>query len=574
MFTSHKKLAAPLRRNARRNGVQFESLEQRQMMAITSMAVDSAGTLNIRCDNAADNITVYQSGTSTMVQSGRTVSNMGTAVKFLDIRTYGGSDTVTNNTNIRSSIWGGSGVDTLNGGSNIDSIWGEAGIDTINGNDSGDYLYGGTGNDTIRGAKGNDFIEGDDYATNNVSIQNEPLLPETNNDTIYGGAGIDEIYGHIGNDVIVGGGNNDNIWGGRGIDYLYGDDIARSYYVAEDGQYSGNDKLYGGDDGDSLYGGYGLDTLYGGYGQDSLWGGDNNDKLFGEADNDYLDGQGHDDFLDAGSASEAVYDNGGNNFNAYKTAVNGNKLDDISQGTAGNCFILAAMGAAAERGINLSSLITYVGNGVYSVALYKISPATGTLTPTNVRVTFDGTLYATDPTAHFRGQKGESWTVIMSRAMASVLNYNPNDPDAGGVTAKAMEALLGRQATITQWIDNSFTPLPYYRDPYLDYLYQVGNSLRTTVSSRLTAAELSSNMFVEQHAYVVRSVAITGYTYSPVTFQYIPNYTITLYNPWGEDMNTDRLNKGTGSVRGERSDGVLVITGAEFKRNFRAISTV
>ena len=161
----------------------------------------------------------------------------------------------------------------------------------------------------------------------------------------------------------------------------------------------------------------------------------------------------------------------------------------------------------------------------------------------------------------------------MSRAMASVLNYNPNGED-GGVTARAMEALLGRPATITQWTDNDFTPVPFYNDPYLDYLYQVGNSRPTTVSSRKTAAELTSNMFVESHAYVVHSVAITGWTYNPWTFQNIPNYTVTLYNPWGEDMNTERLNKGTGSFRGERSDGLLVITGAEFKRNFRAISIV
>ena len=578
MFAFKKKLGLPFRRNARRNGFQLESLEQRQMMTITSMAVDSAGTLNIRCNDAADNITVYQSGASTLVQSvsptgGTTVSNMGTGVKFLDIRTFGGNDTVNNNTNLRSSIWGGSGEDTLNGGSNIDSIWGEAGKDTINGNNSGDYLYGGTGNDTIRGGAGNDYIEGDDYATNNISIYTEPMLPYTNNDTIYGGSGVDEIYGQIGNDMLYGGGGSDNLYGGRGIDYLFGDDVAQSFFVAEDNQYSGNDKLYGGDDGDTLYGGYGSDTLYGGYGNDHLWGGDNNDKLFGEAGSDYLDGQGHDDFLDSGSATEAVYGTWGNDFNAYKTAVGGTKLDDISQGNTGNCFILAAMGAAANRGINLSSLITYVGNGVYSVALYKVSPATGMLTPTNVRVTFDGALYSTDPTAHNRGQRGESWTVIMSRAMASVLNYNPNGED-GGVTARAMEALLGTKATITQWTDNSFTPVPMFNDSILDFLFQVGNARPTTASSRLTAAELSSNMFVEQHAYVVRSVAITGWSYSPLTFQYIPNYTVTLYNPWGEDISTERLNKGTGSVRGERSDGLLVITGAEFKRNFRAISIV
>ena len=538
-------------------------------MTVTSMAVDLAGTLNIRCDDAADNITVYQSGASTMVRNitpsgATTVSNMGTGVKFLDVRTFGGNDTVNNNTGIRASIWGGSDDDTLNGGSNIDSIYGEMGKDTLNGNNSGDYLYGGPGNDTIRGGSGADYIEGDDYNTNNISIFTEPILPYTNNDTINGGAGTDEIYGQIGNDVIQGGGGSDKIWGGRGIDYLYGDDIAQSYYVTEDKQNSGNDKLYGGDDGDTLYGGYGSDTLYGGYGQDSLWGGNNNDILFGESDNDYVDGQGGDDFLDSGAASEAVYDSSGNDFNAYVTVVNGSKANDISQGGSENCFMLASMSAAAARGVDFGSLITYVGNGVYSVALYKISPATGRLTPTNVTVNFDGTLKVTDPMAHYRGQEGESWTVIVNRALATLLNVDLVTTD-GDYAGTVLAAIMGRDPQTTAWTDNVGYVSPFYRDSLLDYLYNVGNAVPTVVGTRDTAAELGSNLFAQNHVYAVHSVQITGYVYSPSTYQYVPQYSIVLYNPWGTDTDV-------GSFRGDNSDGFLTISGSEFKRNFDEIT--
>ncbi len=50
--------------------------------------------------------------------------------------------------------------------------------------------------------------------------------------------------------------------------------------------------------------------------------------------------------------------------------MNGAVTGDISQGNTGTCFVLAAMGAVASRGTDLSSMISYAGFGNYNVSLF------------------------------------------------------------------------------------------------------------------------------------------------------------------------------------------------------------
>lgn len=562
-------------RNALRRSLQVETLENRKLMTI-GCTLDAAGTLNIRGDNTADKVTVYQSGLNTRVQgisSTGVISsfNMGTAVKAIDIRTFGGNDVVTNNTNLMAAIYGGDGNDTLNGGSNVDVIYGENGDDTINGNAGSDYIYGGGGHDVIRGGAGNDYIQGDDSATDSLSVAAEQALTYNNNDVIYGGAGQDQIFGQLGRDWIYGGGGTDNIDGGRGDDVLYGDDGLNSYYVTEDGQYASGDVLKGNDGNDTLYGGYGEDAMYGGNGNDTFFGGENNDKLYGEAGADYLLGEGGDDFLDAGSAAETnVFGGDGNDFNAYVTAVNGANFDDISQGNSNNCFILSSMSAASIRGVNMASRITYSGNGWYAVSLFQKNSAGG-YSPTTINVYFDGTLRSTDPIAHFRNQEGESWTVIMNRALATLLNVDLTTT-GGGYAGNVLAAITGRAPVTQTWKDDSGAVSTFYNDPLLSYLYSVGNAIPTVVGTRNTDGEMGSNLFASNHVYVVQSVLITGYTWSPATYQMVPQYTIVLYNPWGTDTTAGRIANGTGRASGDNADGLLVISGAEFRRNFDEIT--
>lgn len=81
------------------------------------------------------------------------------------------------------SIWGTSGNDTLNGGSNRECIYGQGGNDTIDGNAGDDIIYCGAGTDTAHGDSGNDclFGEGDD----------DYLDGESGTDLADGGTGSD-----------------------------------------------------------------------------------------------------------------------------------------------------------------------------------------------------------------------------------------------------------------------------------------------------------------------------------------------------------------------------------------------
>ncbi|MEZ6102613.1 MAG: calcium-binding protein [Pirellulaceae bacterium] len=502
----------------RRSQLHLESLEHRQMMTVTSIFVAENGVLSIGCNDANDNLTVYRSGADTMVQSisptgASTTWNMGASVRSLNISTKGGSDLVNNNTNLPSTMYGGTGNDTLNGGSARDVIFGDAGNDTLNGNGGRDLLYGG-----------------------------------------------------IGNDDIVGGGGDDSIYGGPGNDLAYGD--FTSNVQSFNGAVAGNDRIIGNDGMDLLYGGFGNDLLYGHQGEDYLYGQDGNDRLFGGADYDHLMGQNGDDFLDAGSNNEYAIGGSGNDFNAYVTAVNGVAFNDISQGNANNCFILSSMGVAAIRGIDLASRITYVGDGNYNVSLFQRA-ASGSYTPTTVTVHFDGTLLGTDPAAHFRGQEGESWPIIMNRALATLLNVNLNTA-LGGYAGDALAAITGNSPFTRLWTDGNVNP--YYNDSILDYLYAVGNSRPTTVSTT-GAPAMDSNLFVASHVYMVHTVMISGYQRSPWSGVLIPQYTVVLYNPHGVDNRNAGVVSGA-RASGDNADGMITISGAEFKRNFGEITLI
>ena len=501
---------------ARRSTLRLEALEDRKLMAISVMTIGNLGDLVIGCDDANDNITVYQSGSNTMVRSINpagvsTVRNLGPSITKLSIYATGGDDTVNNNTHLPATIYGGNGNDTLKGGSSADLILGEAG-----------------------------------------------------NDNIQGNAGRDLIGGGIGNDTVLGGSGDDDIYGGLGDDLLYGDDKAGAAFIS--GIMAGNDKVFGEDGLDRVYGGSGDDLLYGGLGDDYLYGQNGNDRLFGQDGYDHLMGQNVDDFLDAGSNSEYSNGTAGNDFNAYVTAVNGAAFNDISQGNSDNCFILGSMGVAAIRGIDMASRITYVGNGNYNVSLFQRTTS-GSYTPTTVSVQFDGTLRSTDPAAHFRAQEGESWTIIMNRALAQLLNVNL-DTTTGDYAGTVLAAITGTGPVTQKWSNASVNP--YLNDGVLDYLYAVGNA-RPTIVSTFGAPARDSSLFAAAHVYMVHSVIISGFTWSPITFSMVPQYQVLLYNPHGVD--NQNFGKITGAISsGDNTDGLILISGAQFKASFGEIT--
>ena len=207
------------------------------------------GTLFINGDNANDNIvietTTRRFGSFSIPfyrvtaedNFGNRMSRQFSAFVVDDIHasTLGGSDTVRNNTNLPSQIFGGSGIDFLFGGSNRD---------VLDGGNERDIIEGGDGDDELRG-----------------------------------GAGRDDLFGQLGDDTLLGGSGNDLLDGGENDDRLEGS-------LGRDTLLGGADRdiLFGGSDNDILDGGSGADGLFGGTGRDSLEGGSGGDRFLVEHD--------------------------------------------------------------------------------------------------------------------------------------------------------------------------------------------------------------------------------------------------------------------------------------------------
>jgi len=132
------------------------------------------GTLTINAGNAADNITIGRSGSFVTIANtndslipsapcttfGRQVRCPAASVQRLSINAGGGSDFISNTTDLPATVSLGAGFDTYNGGSGVDTVIGGTGQDTMNGNggndvldggpDAGDRANGGGGTDTCR----------------------------------------------------------------------------------------------------------------------------------------------------------------------------------------------------------------------------------------------------------------------------------------------------------------------------------------------------------------------------------------------------------------------------------------
>jgi hypothetical protein len=340
-------------------------------------------------------------------------------------------------------------------------------------------------------------------------------------------------YGGTGNDSLIGNAKNDYLFGEDGNDYLYGG--------------AGNDYLYGGNGDDRMYGADGVDVLCGGYGNDKLYGGNGYDYLYGEDGND---------FMDAGSKYE--YYNGGNgyDFNAYVTAIGGATYTDVRQGYAGTCGLVSAISSVAHTGIDLSARITYQGNNIYSVGLYKTNSILGIKYQyyTSVSVYFNGDTYGADAICN-PAQEGESWVLLTQRAYLQSRGLSLTSPP-GMWPYDTLTGLTGRFSATT-WAGSSGMP---------------GSSL-TTITNALAvnhnvvawtpnSTTNLSTMLVANHAYTVLRVETQWVN---VGFFHIPTYYVVVRNPWGYD--------GGATASGNASDGEIRLSWYDFSRSMSGLAT-
>jgi Ca2+-binding RTX toxin-like protein len=258
--------------------------------------------------------------------SGNTATCAVADVNGITVSAGDGSDSVKNTTSTPSTLSGGDGNDSLEGGFANDILRGNQGVDTHAGGagddfidsrgDKGDLVTCGIGNDTVR-ADAADVIANCETvdlgsavpgptpgpsptaallgpaeegtlnpgacARDRLGTPGDDRLDGTaRGDSLFGLQGNDIINGLRGDDCLFGGLGSDRLSGAKGDDRLLGDDSERGV--------GGNDGLSGNAGDDLLAGGSGEDNLSGGAGKDRLSGNDGNDRLSGGRGNDRLTG--------------------------------------------------------------------------------------------------------------------------------------------------------------------------------------------------------------------------------------------------------------------------------------------
>jgi serralysin len=206
------------------------------------------------------------------------------------------------------ALVGTTGDDTIHGGAGNDSLDGNGGNDSLFGDEDDDFITvnlratvdGGAGIDTLKligpGLPDNvgyriDLRGAGVGGLTDFSIAQWQAIGIEN---VSGGSGGDIFFGSNGANILAGEEGYDLLFGGGGDDLLLGDGSLRyvngQLVVTETGVGADGNELYGGDGNDRLVAGDGGDILSGQAGDDRLEGGDGVDLLFGGLGDDFLDG--------------------------------------------------------------------------------------------------------------------------------------------------------------------------------------------------------------------------------------------------------------------------------------------
>ncbi len=224
------------------------------------------------------------------------------------------------------TLRGHGGDDRLEGGAGVDILWGGFGDDLLDGDAGGDYLYAESGADNLKGGDGDDFLDGgagDDLLQGGKD--NDQMYGRSGGDRLLGQEGIDELFGGEGDDWMSGGTGSDVMFGGAGVDEMHGDGGADQLFGQD-----GADRLFGGRAHDRLEGGAGDDYLRGEAGNDVLLGEDGSDALFGDNGDDRLMGGEGDDKLDGGGGKDNLMGE------AHDDLILGGPGEDTLSGGAGD----------------------------------------------------------------------------------------------------------------------------------------------------------------------------------------------------------------------------------------------
>jgi Ca2+-binding RTX toxin-like protein len=306
-------------------------------------ATFSSGVLTVSGDSANNSIAISRDAAGKILVNGGAVAVIGgsaTVANTTLIRVLGfdGQDVITlneaNGALPAANLFGGSGNDTLTGGSGADQLFGQAGNDTHVGRGGIDMMFGGGENDTMTGG------DGDDQAFGQSGGDRMIWNPGDDTDLNEGGDGVDTIAvdGGNGAEQFSTTANGTRVRFDRINPAPFAIDIGTSERLTVNAN-SGDDSFIATGNLAALIeitidGGAGNDTLRGGNGVDTLLGGDGSDFADGNQGNDVaLLGAGDDSFQwDPGDGSDVVEGQNGTDTMAFNGSNVSESMDLSANG--------------------------------------------------------------------------------------------------------------------------------------------------------------------------------------------------------------------------------------------------
>jgi Ca2+-binding RTX toxin-like protein len=240
--------------------LRLEVLERR---AVLASALFADGVVSITGTSGADVLRLWQDQGDLVVE-GAGFRIAASQVVRIEATLAAGDDTLTNETSLPLTAWGGPDNDKLTGGSGDDVLFGEEGGDQLQGGNGQDTLWGGGQNsDTLDGGAGLDTLEGQQAIDRFAWVDGQFQL--------YGTPEADRIVlwraesRWVVNGVSLPWNVNLNVFGLAGDDLI----INRSNFGMTIDGGAGNDRLFGGTQNDQLVGGPGSDLMMGRGGNDT-----------------------------------------------------------------------------------------------------------------------------------------------------------------------------------------------------------------------------------------------------------------------------------------------------------------
>jgi Ca2+-binding RTX toxin-like protein len=305
----------------------------------------SGGTLSVFGDSLDNSTTISRNAAGNLLVNGGAVAVAGGTptvanTSLIQVFGQGGNDTITlneaNGALPRANLFGGSGNDTLGGGSGGDMLFGQSGNDTLLGKGGADFLFGGSENDILTGGDGDDQMFGE--SGNDRMIWN----PGDDSDLMEGGSGIDtaEVNGGNGSETFTATANGTRVRFDRLDPAPFALDIGTTESLVVN-MGGGDDKFSATGNLAALIqitvdGGAGKDTILGSNGADILLGGDGDDFIDGQQGNDVVFlGAGNDvaqwdpgdgsDIVEGQSGTDTLLFNGSGAAEIMNLSANGNR---------------------------------------------------------------------------------------------------------------------------------------------------------------------------------------------------------------------------------------------------------